>query len=70
MAQTAAFPYLRLALRRFLPSDLIGCLPPEERRHNTVAYVCGPPAMTDEVVAFLNSQQGMSKERVLCEKWW
>lgn len=39
-------------------------------REGTVCYVCGPPRMTDEVVAFLSQQEGMSPERVLCEKWW
>lgn len=39
-------------------------------RQKTVCYVCGPPRMTDEVVALLSKQEGMSEERVLCEKWW
>ncbi|QIW98227.1 hypothetical protein AMS68_003745 [Peltaster fructicola] len=39
-------------------------------RKDTVAYVCGPPKMTDEIVATLNRQEGMSPDRVLCEKWW
>lgn len=68
--ETAEHPYLHLAQRRFVPSDLVDCIPAVEKRHSTVAYVCGPPAMTDNVVAFLRSQEGMSKERVLCEKWW
>lgn len=38
----------------------------------TVCFVCGPPAMTDEVVGVLrglvSSEDG--KERVFCEKWW
>lgn len=39
-------------------------------RSTTLCYVCGHPAMTDEFVDFLSSQQGMNPERVLCEKWW
>jgi NAD(P)H-flavin reductase len=39
-------------------------------REATVAYVCGPPAMTDQFVEVLASLDGMTKERVLCEKWW
>jgi ferredoxin-NADP reductase len=37
-----------------------------------VVYVCGPPAMTDEFVAYLTSRDGlgMDPERVLFEKWW
>lgn len=42
----------------------------EHTRSRTVAYVCGPPMMTDSLVAFLQQQPGMAKERVLCEKWW
>lgn len=37
---------------------------------NTVFYVCGPPAMTDEMVKFLKEQDAVDPERVLCEKWW
>jgi NAD(P)H-flavin reductase len=36
----------------------------------TVAYVCGPPDMTDELVSFLQDGMEMPKGRVLCEKWW
>jgi hypothetical protein len=43
---------------------------PEHDRKGTVALVCGPPTMTDEIVAYLSKQPGMSGDRVLCEKWW
>ena len=60
--------------RRFTHEDLLHALGPEEegegRRRGTVVYVCGPPSMTDEVVEFMVSQRGMSKSRVMCEKWW
>jgi NAD(P)H-flavin reductase len=39
-------------------------------RQATVAYVCGPPAMTDQFVDFLSTRDGMDKRKVLCEKWW
>jgi NAD(P)H-flavin reductase len=39
-------------------------------RQATVAYVCGPPAMTDQFVDFLSTRDGMDKRKVLYEKWW
>lgn len=39
-------------------------------RQATLAYICGPPAMTDQFVEFLSTRDGMSERRVLCEKWW
>lgn len=39
-------------------------------RHRTLCYVCGPQTMTDNFVEYLSSQDGMSEDRVLCEKWW
>lgn len=43
--------------------------PTSGRKDSVVAYVCGPPAMTDEFVNVLQTQEGM-KNRVFCEKWW
>nr|POE65720.1 oxidoreductase nad-binding domain-containing protein 1 [Quercus suber] len=43
---------------------------PEHDRSGTVAYVCGPPKFTDELVALARKQIGMAEDRVLCEKWW
>lgn len=68
--QSPEYPGVHLFRRRFLPDDLINGLPSPERRHATIVYVCGPPQMTDEVVEFLTGLEGMSEERVLCEKWW
>lgn len=42
----------------------------EVKREKTVCYVCGPPAFTDWAVEFLKKQDGMSEDRVVCEKWW
>lgn len=39
-------------------------------REKTVCYVCGPAKMTDDIVKFLKDQEGISEDRVLCEKWW
>ena len=68
--QDPEFPCVHLSRRRFLPDDLLSCLPSPEKRPNTVVYVCGPPQMTDEVVEFLKGLEGMLEGRVLCEKWW
>jgi len=35
-----------------------------------LAYVCGPPAMTDELVEVLRTELGLSEGRVRFEKWW
>lgn len=56
--------------RRITHEDLIAALGPENARGNTLAYVCGPPAMTDSLVAFLEKSPGMEERRVLKEKWW
>ncbi|KAL9128998.1 MAG: hypothetical protein Q9217_002432 [Psora testacea] len=44
-------------------------LGPVEEREGVLAYVCGPPGMTDWAVAKLKGAEGMKAERVLCEKW-
>lgn len=37
----------------------------------TVAYICGPPQMTDEMVEFLKGILGEDGDkRVFFEKWW
>ena len=57
--------------RRFTHDDLIRAVGhSEEKRRDSVVYVCGPPAMTDEVVDLMVKQPGLSKERILCERWW
>lgn len=35
-----------------------------------VVYVCGPAAMTDEIVDGLTRDGTMPKNRVMLEKWW
>ena len=47
--------------------DAIGLV---DGRKGVVAYVCGPPPLTDWAVDVLRGAEGMEKERVLCEKWW
>lgn len=56
--------------RRFTTEEIVESLGPEAERDGTVAYVCGPPSMTDDVVEALRKAEGMADERVLCEKWW
>ncbi|KAK5109686.1 hypothetical protein LTR62_006808 [Meristemomyces frigidus] len=63
--------------RRISEKDLVGAIDGwkkgtegGEGRYRTVCYVCGPQKMTDEIVGFLQRQEGMGPERVLCEKWW
>ncbi|KAK4980931.1 hypothetical protein LTR28_011983 [Elasticomyces elasticus] len=54
---------------RITRGDLLEAVGEVAGRAGTLAYVCGPPRMTDQVVEFLQGQEGM-KGRVLCEKWW
>ena len=58
--------------RRIADADLIAPVNDmsEEMRKGVVAYVCGPPSMTDWAVRTLRSVRGVVGERVLCEKWW
>jgi len=56
--------------RRITHDDLFEALGPEDKRQNTLVYVCGLPAMTDEHVELLRKAPGMDEKRVLCEKWW
>jgi len=61
---------LEVLERRFTTEEIVESLGPEVERNDTVAYICGPPSMTDEVVGALRNAEGMTDERVLCEKWW
>lgn len=60
----------RIWFRRFAEEDLLNAVGPVEQRAGTVAYICGPPAMTDWAVTRLKGAEGMLEQRVLCEKWW
>ena len=55
---------------RFTEKDLIKAIGPVVGRKGVLAYVCGPPPLTDWAVEVLRGAEGMGKERVLCEKWW
>ena len=62
-----------IEFRRFEEKDLEAALGPVAavaEREGIVAYVCGPPPMTDWAVDVLKRSQGMDPKRVLCEKWW
>ena len=57
--------------RRIDEADLTAALGDDTAsRRETVVYVCGPPKMTDDLVAWFSHQSGMDPSRVLCEKWW
>lgn len=56
--------------RRISHDDLFEALGPENKRSNTLVYVCGLPDMTDEYVELLQKAPGMEEKRVFCEKWW
>ena len=56
--------------RRMTEADLLDALGPIDERHGVVAYVCGPPAMTDWAVDTLKVAEGMEAARIFCEKWW
>jgi NAD(P)H-flavin reductase len=56
--------------RRLTKADVLTVLGGFGKRQRTVCYVCGPPSMTDELVRFLRSLDGLEASRVLCEKWW
>ena len=62
--------HIELEYRRITRTDLLEALGPVPGRKDTVAYVCGPPKMTDEFVEILSRAEGMDSRRVLCEKWW
>lgn len=53
---------------RITPSFLLNALGSTDKKalQKTPCFVCGPPKMTDEIVAFLEKQGA----RVYCEKWW
>ena len=59
-----------IEFRRFEEKDLEIALGPVAERGSIVAYVCGPPKMTDWAVDVLKRSEGMNQEKVLCEKWW
>lgn len=53
---------------RITQDDLLTALRTKDKSllQKTACFVCGPPQMTDEIVAFLKAQGA----RVYCEKWW
>ncbi|KAF5018041.1 hypothetical protein F66182_9991 [Fusarium sp. NRRL 66182] len=54
--------------RRFRVGDVREAM--SGREDESVVYVCGPQAMTDEIVDGLTGEGGMDKKRVMLEKWW
>lgn len=67
---TSDLPDLTINTRRISQQDLKAAVGDESARRETVAYVCGPPAMTDEIVKVLQGMLGDDKKKVFYEKWW
>ncbi|KAG4030318.1 hypothetical protein MFRU_012g00600 [Monilinia fructicola] len=51
--------------------------PPQEKRSQTLIYICGPPTMTDSITRMAREALGMvetdgddERARILCERWW
>ncbi|KAK3351399.1 hypothetical protein B0H65DRAFT_419960, partial [Neurospora tetraspora] len=61
---------VKFASRRISLADLASAIGHD--KDSAVVYVCGVPAMTDEMVEKLvsNDGLGMERDRVLFEKWW
>ncbi len=68
--QVASMHPQKIWFRRLTEKDLLNAVGPADKRGGTVAYICGPPSMTDWAVAKLKGAEGMREQRVLCEKWW
>lgn len=56
--------------RRMTNDDLLASVGPIKERKDVIAYICGPPAMTDWAVGTLSGIEGMRSDNVFCEKWW
>ena len=56
--------------RRMSSSDLIAAIEPGEEGSETVAYVCGPPILTDWAVKELQQADGIDPTRIFHENWW
>jgi NAD(P)H-flavin reductase len=61
---------LRCRRRRITKDDMMNVLGRVPERQFTVVYVCGVPAMTDELVDVALLAVGMDPGKVLCERWW
>ncbi|KAA8633582.1 hypothetical protein SMACR_04045 [Sordaria macrospora] len=61
---------VKFAARRISLADIASAV--GDDKDSAVVYVCGVPAMTDEMVERLVSKGGlgMERNRVLFEKWW
>jgi Ferric reductase NAD binding domain len=61
---------LRCRKTRVGKEDVLEALGPIGDRQNTVCYICGVPAMTDELVEVAQRAEGMDPKKVLFERWW
>lgn len=64
------YPFSPYVQGRIQSKNLRDIIVNEHQRGQSVYYVCGPPGMTDEVVQYLQKQESIAPECVLCEKWW
>jgi NAD(P)H-flavin reductase len=63
-------PPFKHEAKRITTANLTDAVGPLKHRSSTVVYICGPPAMTDQFVAFVQDIPGMDRRRILYEKWW
>lgn len=74
LAVSAAPTDLKIHPRRISESDLNAAVVGGDDKFDpqeTVAYICGPPQMTDEMVESLKGVLGEDGDkRVFFEKWW
>jgi hypothetical protein len=42
----------------------------DSKGNEIVAFVCGPPSLTDDMVRMLTSDCSFAKENVFTESWW
>ncbi|KAK3045953.1 hypothetical protein LTS18_013512, partial [Coniosporium uncinatum] len=61
---------VHLMQRRLTLDDVTKAVGRSDERKDAVAYVCGPPKMTDEIVEHVQKLDRMERRRVFCEKWW
>jgi hypothetical protein len=61
---------VRCRRRRITKDDLVDVLGRVPQRKSTVVYICGVPAMTDELVDVARWASGIDPRKVLCERWW
>ena len=62
-------PGLEICLGRMSKAVLVETVEKFQTPHDLV-YICGPPTMTDELVALLTSEKVIGIQQVQTERWW